>query len=286
MTSIRRAYPRNVQELDVLVKDIVLPSDLVVMQSGHFLVYYDRTEDQLLPCISSELPGPRHNVIRDDIGEFPFLTWELATRLLSSTSARKKRALVLVNDWQYVPAGVDRARFYSSFNTLPRSYRAELEKQRDIALLSPPRKRKGLLTGDFFSEQTLRNQYARHIRRVIACDELPADAELSRNGDVLSCSLVDAMGRRQEVYCSGKRENCTHEVAELLYSVHRMTGCNVFINFFPVICKEYVEAGTELCFGIFTNELRAVINIGMPATTVRTTQDLFRACAVSVQSSE
>jgi hypothetical protein len=95
---------------------------------------------------------------------------------------------------------------------------------------------------------------------------------------------VDLVGRRQEIYCAGKTYHCTHEVAELLYTVESLTHCDVFINVFPLVCKEYVEAGTQLAFSVFKTPIRTVVNLGMPATGVRTIDSLMASCHAVIQS--
>lgn len=281
----KRSYPRSFETLATLVGEATKGAESVAMQAGHFLVYYDHTEDQLLPCVASEISGPRHEIIRNEVGHFPLLTWDMGVKLLAAVPAKRKHALVLVNDWQYLPSGVDRGRFYEKFNRLPQAYRRVLDQTGDsVALLRPPRLRKALHTGDFFSEQTLRNQYGKHVKQLIAEKSLPPNAELLADGDSLSCNLVDAVGRRQEIYCAGKSENCTHEVAELLYSVHEITACDMFINIFPLVCKEYVEAGTELNYGLFQTHIGNVINIGMVATGAMSFDQLLDSAQVVVQS--
>ena len=281
---LERLYPKTLGELNSLVALKCADAASVTVQAGHFLVYYDRTEDQLLPCIGSELLGPRHDVIRKEVGHFPLLTWEIGISLLAALPVTQKHIMVLVNDWQYLPDGIDRVRFYESHNRIPTSYANVLEREGgSIKLLTPPRLGKALLVGDFFSEQSLRNQYAKHVKQLIAQDELPSNVELNTNGGTLSCSLVDVVGKKQEIYCTGKGQNCTHEVAELLFVAESLTNCEVFINLFPLVCKQYVEAGTELSLDLFKTPIRTVINIGMPATGVSSMEQLCTSSAVTLQ---
>ncbi len=281
---LERLYPKTLGELESMVAPRCADATSVTVQAGHFLVYYDRTEDQLLPCVESELLGPRHEVIRKEVGHFPLLTWEIGVRLLASLPAPKKHLMVLVNDWQYLPDGIDRSRFYEAHKTLPASYTSILETEEDsIELLTPHQYGKSMFTGDFFGEQSLRNQYGKHVKQLIAQGKLPDNAELDMNGDTLSCSLVDVVGHKQEIYCAGKGQNCTHEVAELLHTVASITQCSVFINLFPLVCKQYVEAGTELGFDLFNTPVATVINIGMPATGVLSLEQLCASSAITLQ---
>ena len=282
---LARHYPDTFDGLIDLIRAQVSPSSSIVVQAGHFLVYYDHTEDQLLPCVASELRGPRQEVISSDLGYFPLLSWEIGLALLAAIPTHNTHILVLVNDWQYLPKDVNRERFYKCYRELPRPYRDALAKAgQSISLVAPPRVRKGLHTGPFFSEQTLRNRYGKHVKEILARNTLPTDAVVEGSADTLTCSLVDVVGRREEIYCAGKTYHCTHEVAELLYETEQLTGCDVFVNLFPLVCKEYVEAGTELSFSLFHTRIRTVINLGMRASGVRTIDDLLTSCNAVIHS--
>ncbi len=284
---VQRSYPRTQEELLSLVRQRTAGAKSVAVQAGHFLLYYDRTEDQLLPCVASELSGPRQDPIRKAVGLFPMLTWELGVQLLNAVSAKNKFIMVLVNDWQYVPKDVPRARFYEQNPNIPVAYQSCLdERGEEIKLLTPTRTRDAQKAGELFGEHALRKQYAKHVKELIKRRELPANAELQANGEHLSCSLVDTLGRKQEIYCTGKTENCTHEVAELIFSVDALAGCDAFINLYPLVCKEYVETGTELAFDFFKVPVGTVLNVGMSATGVTNTEDLLASVAVTVRSSQ
>lgn len=282
---IQHTYPRTREELSTLVRERTAGAESVAIQAGHFLLYYDRTEDQLLPCVASELIGPRHEPIRKAAGFFPILTWELGVRLLNAIPAKSKFIMALVNDWQYVPKDVPRARFYEQTPHIPTTFQNCLdERGNGIKLLMPAQKRNGNKTGQLFSEHGLRKQYARHVKQLIEKSELPRNAELQGNSENLTCNLVDTLGRKQEIYCTGKSENCTHEVAELIFSVNALTECDAFINLYPLVCKEYVETGTELSFELFKTPMTVVLNIGMAATGVLSEEALLRSTAVTIQS--
>ena len=284
---VQRSYPRTREELFSLVRERTAGAKSVAVQAGHFLLYYDRTEDQLLPCVASELIGPRQEPIKKTAGLFPILTWELGVQLLNSISAKDKFIMVLVNDWQYVPKDVPRSRFYEQNPNIPTAFQSCLDTHGDdIKLLTPTQKRSVKQTGELFSEHGLRKQYTKHVKQLIEKRELPANAELQANGEHLSCSLVDTLGRKQEVYCTGKSENCTHEVAELIFTVDALAQCDAFINLYPLVCKEYVETGTELSFELFKAPLEVVLNVGMSATGVTNIEDILASVAVTVHSSK
>ena len=166
---IKRLYPEHPQELIDKLADQLQGARCVVIQAGHFLLYYDHTEARLLPGIADALDGPRHALVAQEIGHYPLLTWQLAIPMLAAVTIPRKLAMVVVNDWQYVPKEVDRFNFYRQYPVLPKTYQALLDQYPEIQLLRP-RQASGSRTGDYFSEQTLRNAYERHVKELIKND--------------------------------------------------------------------------------------------------------------------
>lgn len=272
---IERTYPKSMEDLLSAIARHADGAESVAVQAGHFLVYYDHTEDQLLPCVREELKSPRHAVITNSVGVFPFLTWQLGLDILRSTSARRKSILTVVNDWQYLPDHVDRARFYARHDKLFPSYADALAKQADVGLLTQRELGFKVKTGIWFSEVSLRNQYKRQVSKMLKAGSLPASAQFSENGDTVSCSLVDAVGRHQEIYCTGKRPTCTQEIAELVRQVCVQGQFSLLINLYPLVCKQYVQAGTELCADLIGPGSCRVLNIGMLSSNVTRTPDIL-----------
>jgi len=276
---VSRTHPRTFDELLNLVKDAAQGAQSLVIQAGHFLLYYDIVEDRLLPCISSELTSPRHELLRHEAGEFPLLTWQLGLELLNSLSAASRHVMVVVNDWQYLPKDIDRRRFYESFRHLPESYIDALNNYEGcLSLLEPPQ---GTGTRPFYGEMNLRNQYRKTVERLIADGNLPAEAILKQDSDELVCSLPDAVGRTWEVYCSNKTGDCAAEIAQMLNLAVQQTGCDCFINIYPAVCRDFVERGTELGNDLLRNGLPNVINIGFPTNGVESRADLLTSCEVA-----
>lgn len=275
-----RHFPRTDEEVSSLVCQAAIGSHCAVAQCGHFLLWHDVTEDVVVPCIKGLIVGPRAERIADEYGHFPNATWELGLDLLNEVPALKKHALVLVNDWQYMPKDADRFDFYSVYSELPDTYRMKLAEYPAIRLLRRPKKDEGN-TGDYFSEKSLRKAYEKHVKDLIDSGGLPKGARVEE-GDALSCSIEDAVGGQIEVYCSERRAGCTHEVAQLLYEVSELTAPDLFINIFPLVCKEYVTAGTELGQTLFRHGIRTVVNIGLPATGFQTLSDPFTKAEVTI----
>jgi len=277
---VRRTYPRSFAELLAGAQEAAGEARSVTIQAGHFLLYYDIVEDRLLPCISSELTSPRHDLLRREAGAFPTLSWALGLRLLDALGAPAKQVMIVVNDWQYLPkVGVDRHRFYESFKRLPAGYTEELQNYAGrVTLLQPTR---GTGTAPFFGEMNLRNQYRKRVERMLESGGLPAEAIVEHHGDDVVCSLPDAVGRRHEVYCSNKTGDCAAEIAQMLLLARQATACDCFINLHPAVCREFVERGTELGEELLGNGIGNVLNVGLPTSDVRSEADLLSGCEVA-----
>lgn len=276
---VSRTHPRSIEELFELVQEVSRGAKSVVMQAGHFLLYYDVVEDQLLPCISDELTSPRHELLRREAGGFPLLTWQLGLELLDSLRTASRQVMVVVNDWQYLPKNIDRRRFYESFRHLPEGYSNALERYEDrLSLLEPPQ---GTGTQPFYGEMNLRNQYRKTVERLITDGNLPAEAILEQVSEEIICSLPDAVGRTWEVYCSSKTGDCAGEIAQMLNLAVQQTSCDCFINIYPAVCRDYVERGTELGNDLLQNGIPNVINIGFPTSGLESCEELLASCEVA-----
>lgn len=249
------------------------------------MLYYDSVEDQVVPCIAPLLAAPRHAPLRRALGHFPVLSWREALRLLDDLPVKERFIFVLVNDWQYCPAGAQRAAFYDRYTKLPDVFEAMLMSRRTSPrLLRPSKSSTG--AGLFFSEQALRNQYQRRIKRMIADGTLPPDVQVQKHDRGLTCSIDDLLGRHEEIFCAGKGANCTGEVAELVRQVSDLTRCDLFINLFPSVCREFVIAGTELSARLFSPTVRTVINVALPAAELSENDDLWEATRIAIHTLE
>jgi len=265
---VEKAYPSGVEELLAFVKKHCAGVKSVAVQAGHFLLYYDHTENLVLPGVAEELVSPRFSIIRNQIGYFPLATWKLGLRLLTEIEADKKQVFCVVNDWQYLPenaAGVDRNVFYQKTPSLFSSYAEELLRHTGVELLTPPVTPNSSKTV-FFSEQTLRNQYERHIKKVrhqFQGQQLPQERY----------DLIQCIQDKEEIWCYKKRPNCVHEVAELLFQLQNLSAPDVYIGIYPKSCMGYITQGTELAQELFNIRMR-VCNIGLPAVAI-TDQNFF-----------
>ncbi|MEI7614649.1 MAG: hypothetical protein WCK63_17250, partial [Betaproteobacteria bacterium] len=62
------------------------------------------------------------------------------------------------------------------------------------------------------------------------------------------------------------------------------TACDLFINLYPAVCRNFVESGTELGEELLGNGVPTVLNIGMPTHKIETQADLFSECEVTLHN--
>jgi hypothetical protein len=281
---VDRQFPSNRHALIEIVKREILESRVVAIHAGHFLLHYDEEERRLIPCIASEMASRRYDGVREALAEFPLLSWSLACRIAESLPNAARYMLTIVNDWQYVPSGADRRRFYADFTNLPTSFIAEARAAQNegVKLLTPKGPSGFTASQPYFSERSLRNQYNRRVKRLIKQRALPGDVELNLGDDGATCSLFDVMGRKREVYCSSKDADCSSEVAELIYETFSLVECDTFINLYPAVCKEYVEPGSELPARLFGTGVSRIINLALPATGIADERALFDGAEMTI----
>jgi hypothetical protein len=282
-----RFFPQGWSELAEGVRLATRDSRSVAVQAGHFLLHYDEEERRLLPCVSSELVGRRHDEIRREVSQFPELSWQLALGLVKAMQWPQACVLVIVNDVQYIPSMLDRHAFYEAFPQLPAAY---LEMARDFGLedlpfLTPS----GLARLDaqrpYFSERWLRNRYGRAVKKLLKSDHLPAGMAFEDGAAGATC-LVDAMGANHKLYCASEDADCSQEIAQLVGEIHDLARCDTFVNLYPGICREFVERGSELSFSLYPSSVSKIVNIGLPATGVASVDELIEEAEVAIHLNE
>jgi hypothetical protein len=282
-----RFYPRTLDALREIVTEATQSASCVVMQAGHFLLHYDAASKSIVPCIADELAGPQHAAISREFGQFPIMSWRLGLRLLNRLPATERYVMIVVNDWQYLPEGVDRSEFYRQYGRLPNCYRDELAAYLGrIALLEPNRVKTGVSTNPFFGEMNLRNRYHRHVGRMIKSSRLPTNTAVVKSGETIYCNLIDNAGSEREVYCSDKTGDCSAEIAEMLHLSYQQRKCNCFINIYPLVCQGFVEYGTSLSETLLGSGIRTVLNIGVPSSHVASEDDLIENCQCTLHHAQ
>jgi len=281
---LTRHFPHNFNALNELVKAATAECQSVVFQAGHFLLIYDESKGCLYPCIHGEDSTPIVEPFFDAYGHFPILTWQLALRLLAALDIPQKYLMIAVNDWQYVPKGINRASFYAMYKKLPQTYSAHLALHSGtVGLLEPePPVSNAVSTAPFYGEMNLRNRHKNHMAKLITDGKLPPSARVEElNGNVV-CFLPDLSGAMQEAYCTGKSADCTGEVAEMIYEASTRTAATAFVSLFPSVCREYVELGSVRAVEVFGTKVKSVLNLGFPSAGVKSEATLIAECEASL----
>ena len=277
---MRQFFFKNARELIEGVVRETGQCRSVLVQAGHFLVYYDNTEDQLLPCIASELTSPRHAVVAETYGHFPLLTWRLGLDLLSALPAARKQIMVLVNDWQYVPSRKQKRAFYSRHATLPPAYQRLLD-QADPAInvLASDDVLPDARTGVFFSEKYLRNLYTRQVKgaRRATCPAL----------DLAHCAQEAGACAHPQPQKDAQPTNKPPDCADEVFALHKILetqGVDSFINLYPLVCREYVLCGTTRYYNKTDITAHTTCNIGLASQNVVHMSGLYRGGEMVIQS--
>jgi hypothetical protein len=243
-----------------IINDSVKKDSALIIQAGHFLLLYDKHNDKIIPGIYSHMKKANFDEqLCEEYGLFPLLTWEIAIKLLGEFQVTNKRLLVLVNDWQYLKHLKNRRHeFYNHYSKLPDEYNIMMEKAglTDSIILRPPAKTK---TGKYYSEIYLRNKFQWSIKK------------MGKTVNLRKPSLkLEATG----AFCG--RPNCTAEVAQLISDAALAYDNSdiCFVNFYPLMCKNFVEEGTKLAFKLFGLKKLNVLNIGVPNIGIKTINDV------------
>jgi len=279
-----RQLPLSVEALVESVRRECANSKVIVIQAGHFLLHYDEERQRLVPSVETTMISAEHEKVRLEFAGFPFLTWKLACRLFKALPTVSSYMSVLVNDWQYVPSGLERKNFYAEFSRLPTTYLDEIRAIRDgnVMFLTPNGPADFSTSQPYFSERKLRNQYDRRIEKLIKTNALPEGIELNIGKDGTTCRVSDVMGVKREVYHSSKDADCSNEVAEYIEQVCRLVSCDTIINLYPAICKEFVEPGSELPTRLFRTPISRIINLALPSTGIANERDLLDGAEMAI----
>lgn len=279
---IGKYNPNNLDELIKIINKYTNCVESVSMQSGHFLVYYDNTEDRFIPVIAHELSSPRHQIIKEEIGYFPIISWEVGIKILKNINVKSKNILVLVNDWKYVNKGVDKWRFYKTYNKIPPYYIELINKSQDnINIIKPPSDCQNVYTGDFFSEQSLRNQFEIHVKNIFENADGKSIIELNKIfTEVYGDNIKPIENIFDYLFCKNKM--CISEVAQLIFIISKYFKHNMFLNIVPILCRDYVIKGTELSWSLFESKIDYVINIILNFQYIKTERDITKDMEVIV----
>ncbi|MDR8412924.1 hypothetical protein MTP10_29850 [Nonomuraea sp. 3-1Str] len=261
--------------------------DLVVM-GGHFMLFEDEATGRLVPGVVEEQKDETmRRRVAGRVGIFPGYTWELSLDLLGeyAEAGVSGRLLLLINDWQYVPAhdrpaGELRAEFFERFTTLPTSYEKALCDYGLPAELVLPSRKHHLA----FPETWLKYRFQKAADKFVKQGLLekryldPAGGSGRRDAEV---AFVDADGNYRTLISCGIT-GCAGEITEMVSEVHKAGYRNLLI-FAPGECLMPVQTGVDIALNLYgLPDMRVVI--ADPGGSGETSTDEIYAKLVTVST--
>jgi hypothetical protein len=234
--------------------------ELVIM-AGHFMLFVDEQENRLVPGIIEEQSSPLlQERISRRVGIFPTYTWNLGVRLGAEFAGKfaDTRFLLLINDWQYVPAqgGVAsdlRRDFYERFVALPSSYREALTRSERFGERNILPSRKHPIA---FPETWLKYRFQKSAERLVKAGRLEKRVLEGHAANGTEVSFLDESGNYKPLITCGVT-GCAGEITEMVSEVHRENH-RLLIIFAPGECFQPVRTGVEIALDLY----------GLPGMTV------------------
>ncbi|MEU4549603.1 hypothetical protein [Nonomuraea dietziae] len=233
----------------------------LVVMGGHFMLFEDEASGRLVPgVIEEQADETMRRRIAGRVGIFPGYTWELSAGLLRDYAAAgvDSRLLLLVNDWQYVPAtdrpaGELRAEFFEGFTALPASYEKILcEAGLSAADVLPSRKHPLA-----FPETWLKYRFQKAADRLVKQGRLEKRYLGGGSGDS-EVAFLDAAGNYRTLISCGIT-GCAGEITEMVAEVYR-AGYRAILIFAPGECLMPVQTGVDIALSLYDlPDMRVVI---------------------------
>lgn len=227
--------------------------DLVVM-GGHFMLFMDEQESRLVPGIVEEQSSPllRERIARR-VGIFPTYTWQLGVRLGKEFAGRFDdiKFLLLINDWQYVPAQGGsapdlRRAFYERLVALPGTYRQALAQSErfDERNILPSRKHPIA-----FPETWLKYRFQKSADKLVKAGRLEKRVLGGEAATGTEVSFLDANGDYKPLISCGVT-GCAGEITEMVSEVHAANH-RLLLIFAPGECFQPVRTGVEIALALY-----------------------------------
>ncbi|MEV7966986.1 condensation domain-containing protein [Sphaerisporangium sp. NPDC088356] len=240
---LRRALDRELSAFDL---------DKLVIMGGHFMLFEDETSGRLVPgVIEEQKSDTMRRRIAGRVGIFPGYSWTMSVDLLKSYSETcdDVRLLLLINDWQYVPAAGRpaselRAEFFEEFTRLP----AEYEKVLRNSGLSPDRvlsSRKHALS---FPETWLKYRFQKAADKFVKQGLLEKRVLDSARNDT-EVAFLDPEGNYRTLISCGIT-GCAGEITEMISEVYR-AGYRAIVIFAPGECLAPVQTGVDIALNLY-----------------------------------
>lgn len=259
----------------------------VLIQCGHFSLFYDRSSSRLLPDVEQRLPSTNslpESRTSPAVGIFPTFTWDLGAAVAQALHMVGIPCSIttIVNDWQLLK-GLDtnlvsrlRRSFYAETSYPPSSY-SQTGNFRNTTTLYL----------GYFSEYFLRRRFERRVSRLAKLQPSSGLVWKGRGAGSRGCLLMKGGDVERPVLQDGK-SNCAGEVAEWIFIASAL-GYKVLINIYPLACLEPVHQGAALAFELDPVALEStiMIQIGLYCSGEQSADELLsKGVKASIQTSE
>jgi len=247
-------YVDSEQELrDVIADELSrVPLDKLVVMGGHFMLFQDEDSKRLVPGVVEEQSSDvMRRRVAGRVGIFPEYTWRLAAELVRehTEECSDARLLLLVNDWQYVPAdgrpaSALRAEFFEGLTALPAGYLRILAQTG----LGPERilpSRKHPLA---FPETWLKYRFQKTADRFVKQGRLEKRF-LAEGGTDTEVAFLDEDGNYTALISCGVT-GCAGEITEMVSEVYK-AGYRTVVVFAPGECLEPVRTGVQIALNLY-----------------------------------
>ncbi len=286
-------FPESKVELLQLLINSVSGKNKVAILGGHFMLFYDKTEDELKPVIWQEQESDKHKDFAIQYaGDFPFKSFQYSLELYERLKDINidSKIVLLVNDHKFQNknfqpnisssilnrGGLLRKKFYRR-NKVPKCYSdlmSKISKEHKKIILSNDNSKRDetdLLPKEtwFYSEQKLRKRFDNYV-----LPRLLKENKVFKDGGKEDENVFFKTHIQGEEIClteNGKC-GCTAEVTELISDLLNKKMYEM-IFFIPKECTDAVNYGIDIALNL--NKIKSrIITITENYSTFLNEKDL------------
>lgn len=253
------------------------PSHSVHIMAGHFMLFYDKQSNRLVPGIYEDVQDPTlKSQIKERVGIFPTYTWKLSVQLAEHYIIKNNKnanLLLLINDWQYVPsdglANEYRTEFYKHFNMLPDSYLAQINSSSVVTTRNITRSRRHPLC---FPETWLKNRFQNEALRLVKQGKLEK-RYIPGRPHMSEITFSDTSGSSLPLVSCGMT-SCAGEITEMISEAYR-AGARLLILLAPNECHAPIRKGVEIALSLYDFEPISVLVADLGGSGELFTEDIY-----------
>jgi hypothetical protein len=225
----------------------------IVVMAGHYMLFMDETRDQLVAGVLEEQTS---EAVRDRlakrVGIFPGYSWDLGADIAEDLLANEEqvRLLLLINDWQYVPAGARsagelRASYFDGFTELPQRYTQRLAASPSLTPAHVLPSRRHPLA---FPETWLKYRFQKAAEKFVKTGHLEKRV-LDDQPNQSEVSFLDADGNYRTLISCGVT-GCAGEITEMISEIY-IAGHRTVLIFAPGECLAPVQSGVDVALALY-----------------------------------